>query len=215
MRAIIIASGDIEDERWLKNYIQPGDVVICADGGYNHLVQIGCMPDVIIGDMDSIREKYRADCQHLVHPRKKDETDAQLALDYAIENGFHDIKFLGALGGSRIEHALANVFMLQYAAVHGVEMAIETPVSTITLHRGTTTAILQGRKGDYLSLIPIGGDATGITTQNLEYPLHEGTLYFGVPMGISNILLEDTCSIELQKGILLAILTKADEVDEG
>lgn len=75
--------------------------------------------------------------------------------------------------------------------------------------------MLQGRKGDYLSLIPMGGDATGITTRNLEYPLHNGTLYFGVPMGISNVLLEDICSVELQGGILLAILTKADEVDEA
>jgi len=214
VRAIIIASGDIGNERWLKEYIRPEDVVICADGGYNHLARIGRMPEIIIGDMDSIREEYRADCRHLIHPRKKDETDAQLALDYAIENGYHDVKFLGALGGKRIEHALANVLMLQYAAVHGVKLAIETPVSSITLHQGPTTAILQGHTGDYLSLIPIGGDVTGITTHHLEYSLHDGTLYFGVPMGISNVLMADTCSVELQEGILLAILTKADEVDE-
>lgn len=215
MRAIIIASGEIENERWLKDYIQSDDTVICADGGYNHLVRIGRLPDVIIGDMDSIHEEYRAECQHLVHPRRKDETDAQLALDYALEKGFRKIIFLGALGGKRVEHALANVFMIQYAAAHGAQLTLETEYSSVMLLTGPGTFTVQGRKGDYLSLIPFGGDVIGITTYHLEYPLHNGTLYFGVPMGISNVLLENSCTVELQKGILLTILTKADEVNES
>lgn len=215
MRAIIIASGDIGDDQWLKKYILPEDTIICADGGYNHLARIGQIPDVIIGDMDSIREERRAQCQRFVHPRKKDETDAQLALDYAMEKGFRDVRLLGALGGRRIEHELANVFMLQYAAMHGVQMVIETEFSSIFFYRGPVTFSLHGHRGDYLSLIPIGGDVTGITTHNLEYPLQDGRLRSGVPMGISNVLLDTTFTVELAEGELLVILTKADEVDKG
>lgn len=213
-RAILIANGTIENKIWLAQYLQPKDMIICADGGYNHLAAIGRLPHLIIGDMDSVSAQYCEQCKQLVHPRRKDETDAQLALDYLAEQGYREVHFLGALGGNRPEHALANVFMLQYAAERGVRMTIETDASTISLHQGPETAFFHGSEGDYLSLIPLDGDVTGITTDNLEYPLRDGCLKFGVPMGISNVLLKDVCSVKLSKGKLLAVLTKADGVDE-
>lgn len=213
-RAILIANGAIENKTWLAQYLRSNDMIVCADGGYNHLAAINRLPNLIIGDMDSVSADHCEICEQLIHPRRKDETDAQLALDYLAEQGYREVHFLGALGGNRPEHALANVFMLQYAAERGVRMTIETDVSTVSLHQGPETALFHGTKGDYLSLIPLDVDVTGITTDNLEYPLRNGCLKFGVPMGISNVLLKDVCSVKLSKGKLLAVLTKADGVDE-
>lgn len=213
LRGIIIASGEIRDLNWLKQYLRADDLIVCADGGYNYLAAIHVLPHVIVGDMDSIHEEHWAACKHFVYPRKKDETDAQLALDYAIEQGCSEVCFLGATGGQRVEHEIANILMLQYAALKQVAMRVENESSSIMLYQGPCEITVSGRKGDYLSLIPLGEDAQNVTTYDLEYPLLHGTLIFGVPMGISNVLLENTCRITMEKGKLLVILTKADEVD--
>lgn len=207
MRAIVIANGHIgnlENSRvqtWLY------DLVICANGGAQHALALGLAPDVLIGDLDSLDGDLRArledeGCQVLVHPPRKDETDLELALRYAIDHGVDEILILGALGG-RIDQTLANVLLLALPELEGVKTRIVAGDQEMFLIRGQ--AFIEGQVGDTVSLLPIAGDVTGIAAEGLEYPLQHGTLKFGPTLGISNVLTAPVARVQVEQGLLLCV----------
>ena len=128
MRAIIIANGQIHEGDFYRSLVVPTDLVICADGGASNALALGLQPQVVIGDLDSLDSNLQAQleadgCQVLAHPARKDETDLELALHYAIEHGVDEILILGALGG-RIDQTLANVLLLASPGLRSVRAKI-------------------------------------------------------------------------------------------
>lgn len=209
MRVVIIAAGQpADDEHWAR-WIRPGDLVIGADGGAAQALARGWTPRVVVGDMDSLTEADRSrlegqGCEFIQHPRAKDETDLELALTYAVEQGAREIVILGALGG-RLDHTLANVLLLALPLLGGVPARIVREGEEVLLLRGGQSIRLDGKKGDRVSLLPVGGDACGVTTRGLAWSLRGDTLRFGYSRGVSNEMTGEEAWVDLEEGNLLVV----------
>lgn len=208
MRAIIIAGGRTEGQGW-QRWVRGGDWIIGADGGAARALAWGLVPDLVIGDMDSLPEAARAilvaeGCRFVEHPRAKDETDLELALAHAAQEGAEDIVVLGALGG-RLDHTLANVLLLALPSLAGVSVRIAEGDQEALLARSGETVTLEGAPGDLVSLVPLGGDARDVTTRGLAWVLQGDALRFGSSRGVSNEMTSREARIEVGKGFLLVV----------
>ncbi|MBW2638489.1 MAG: thiamine diphosphokinase [Deltaproteobacteria bacterium] len=208
-KVIIISGGIIEDERFLKERIAEAHdpVIICADGASRQLLAQDIIPAVIIGDMDSVEEdilRYFEERGSKVvrYPKRKDETDTWLAIEYAFNINPDEIIILGALGG-RIDHALANIFLLVKAAEKGVKTKIVDETCELFVVADTVT--ITGNAGDTVSLFPLSSSVSGITLKGFDYPLSDGEMAIGTPFGISNSLAEERGTISVETGYLLVV----------
>lgn len=203
MRAVIIGNGDIKNYDYIKNKINNSDFIICADGGYNHAVKLGIEPDVLIGDFDSAIG-FESVKNRIEYPARKDYTDGELAVMYAADRGYEDI-ILIAMTGNRLDHTMTDIFLLDRCK-KGILIDDNNEIYLLK-----DRLSVNGRKGQTLSIIPINGDACGVTTSGLEYPLDNEILYFGSSRGISNVMLEDKCEITINSGKALVI--KVDKAE--
>jgi thiamine pyrophosphokinase len=213
MKAIIIANGQIHDSDLHRSLITPTDLIVCANGGADNALALGLTPDVVIGDLDSLDSDLQAQlesegCQILAHPARKDETDLELALYYAIEHGVDEILILGALGG-RIDQTLANVLLLALPESRSVKTKIINGRQEVFLIRDEV--LIEGQVGDTLSLLPLTEEVTGIYTEGLEYPLENDTLHLGPARGVSNVLTAPQAWVHVGQGLLLAVIIHNDE----
>jgi len=213
MKVIIIANGQIHDSDFYRSLIAPTDLVICADGGASNALALGLQPQVVIGDLDSFDESLRSQlekrhCQFIVHPARKNETDLELAMKYAAEQGAQEILILGALG-DRLDHTLANVLLLALPELRPVKVKILDGRQEVFLIRDEV--LIEGQVGDTLSLLPLTEEVTGIYTEGLEYPLENGTLYLGPALGVSNTLTAPQARIRIGQGLLLAVMIHNSE----
>lgn len=199
MRAVIVANGKITDFDKIKKHIKSGDRIICADGGYDYAEKLGVIPDIVIGDMDSLGN-VNNETEKIIFPTKKDFTDGEIVLEYASENNFDEIILLGFTGG-RADHMLTNIMMLSRYSDKNIKIIDE--YSEIILAKKEN--IIFGEKGALISIIPVNGDLCGVFTEGLEYPLCGETLYFGEGRGVSNVMLSDKCRIKIQSGCGLII----------
>lgn len=215
MRAIIIAAGQDRNEEDERRWIQEGDLIIGADGGAARALSWGVVPDLVIGDMDSLPDLDRSrlaarGCRFVEHPRAKDETDLELALTHAAEQGAQEIIILGALGG-RLDHTLANVLLLALPVLASGSACIVDGKQEARLLRDGGLAHLEGRPGDLVSLLPLGGDVHGVTTAGLAWTLQNDTLRFGLSRGVSNEMTDAVARVEVGEGFLLVVHGPAPE----
>ncbi|MBC5787886.1 thiamine diphosphokinase [Clostridium facile] len=202
MRAVIITGGSIQNYPAIKQYIQPNDYIICADSGYDHAVKMEITPNLLVGDMDSIHADLPTE-NIRIFPAKKDDTDTEIAISAALEQGCDDILILGGIG-SRMDHTLANILFLKQLHDQKISAKIVNENNEIRLMGSQENITLQGHPGDLLSLIPIT-DCIGVTNKGFEYPLIQEDLPLGTTRGVSNVFLSDTGSISLQNGLLLVM----------
>jgi thiamine pyrophosphokinase len=209
MRAIIVASGRPSHAEAWKRWASTADLIIGADGGAAQALAWGTAPHVVIGDMDSLPDQARASlaaggCEFIVHPRAKDETDLELALSYVVEQGFHEVIIFGALGG-RLDHTIANLLLLALRRFAATQIRIVGDREEALLVRGGSSVAVEGLPGDLVSLLPLGGDASGVTTAGLAWALAGDTLRFGSSRGVSNELTDSTARIAVEYGCLLVV----------
>lgn len=209
-RAVIFANGVLSDPASARAALAGGDVVIAADGGARHCRELGIKPDYLIGDFDSLEpselEQFEAEGVNILrHPARKDYTDLELAIRHAHSLGANEILVLGALG-RRWDQTLANLLLPAAGEYAGLQMRLLDAAQEVLLARSGSQLTLHGQPGDTVSLIPLGGDAHGITTHGLEYPLQQETLYFGTTRGVSNALLSETAMVQLEQGMLLCVV---------
>ena len=209
MRAIIVASGRPTGREAWKSWVSPGDLIVGADGGAAQALAWGVAPHVVIGDMDSLPDQARAvlaagGCEFIVHPRAKDETDLELALSYVVDHGYQEIVVLSALGG-RLDHTLANVLLLALPRLSAVQIRIVDGNEEVLLVGDGRAVTVDGRPGDTLSLLPLGGDAKGVTTAGLAWALDGDPLHFGASRGVSNEMTGSTARIEVREGCVLVV----------
>lgn len=207
MHWILVANGDCDFWPGIGTLLSTAEQVVGVDGGGRHLHRLGLVPTLVIGDMDSIpanilEEYQRAGIGMHLHPPRKDATDLELALELALGNKATKITILAATGG-RLDHTLANLFLLTRCLQAGVEAAIRDRGQTIRLIDRPIR--LHGQPGDTLSLLPLSPQVQTVTLTGLEYPLHEATLYFGTTWGMSNVFTADTAGISLSSGLLLVM----------
>jgi thiamine pyrophosphokinase len=212
LKAFIFANGDANDGPAVRAALDaaPDAWVIAADGGARQAAFFGRHVHTLLGDMDSLAS---AEVDALVgggtqvhrHPAEKDETDLELALTYAASNGATWIRVIGALGG-RLDQTLSNVYLLALPILRNLDVRLLAGGQQAwLLYPGEHT--INGSLDDTLSLIPISGEARGVRTENLYYPLRDETLAFGPARGISNVLTAPQAKVWLQDGVLLAVHT--------
>jgi len=209
MSVLIFANGVIEDVEWIRPYLAAATAVIAADGGTRHLMRLDHLPDVVIGDMDSLPSKAHSWLEaahvHLItHPPAKDETDLELALLYAVENYDEPLRIFGALGG-RLDQMLANILLLAHARLHGRDVQLITAQERAWLIRDYTKIV--GQVGDTISLIPINGDVHVAGTTGLEWPLQDEVLAFSLARGVSNVITAVPATVTLHSGSILCVHT--------
>jgi thiamine pyrophosphokinase len=215
VRAVIFANGELVDPQGVRGMLLPDDLVIAADGGTRHALSVGVVPQVIIGDLDSLSPHDRgkveaAGSRIIAFSRRKDETDLELALRHARAEGATSIIIHAALGG-RLDQTVANLLLLALPDMTEIDVHIVAgPQVAFLIHSGRGEAFVKGRPGDTVSLIPLGGDAIGVTAEGLEWPLHEDTLRFGPARGISNVLVAERAHVRVQQGYLLCVVTRKE-----
>ena len=208
MRVVVVAGGardlDAVPAEW------SGARVVGADSGVDFAYALGLRVEVAVGDMDSISseglERATAEGARIDrHPDEKDQTDLELALDAALQLGATDLLVLG-IGGGRLDHLMANLLLLaspEYAPCRVRAVAGCTRVHVV--RGGQPATELRAELGELLSLLAVGGPATGITTRGLLYSLHGEALAAGTSRGVSNVVESTPASVELEDGTLLAI----------
>jgi thiamine pyrophosphokinase len=214
MRAVLVASGDADaaDARWLHG----ADRVVAVDGGTAWLASVGRRPDMVVGDLDS------ADAATLLalrangvpieeHPAAKDRSDMELAVAGAVAAGADEVVILGALGGPRLDHQLANLTLLLDPGLAQVRDLRIVRGGTLVraLHDGGRIPI-DGPAGAVVTLLPMGGDAVGVRTAGLRYALDGETLAVGRSRGLSNVVEDPPASVSLERGSLLVIETSQE-----
>jgi thiamine pyrophosphokinase len=223
---VILADGEAPT-RSLLDRAWPGwdhdiALVVAADGGAAHAATLGLRVDRWVGDGDSVDPALLGllaaagvDIRRL--PIDKDATDAEVALEAAAEAGAGQVTIIGALGGPRIDHALANVELLGHPAIAGRPAVMyDRDGARLSLlvapdaSGGAVTRAFAGRAGDLVSLVPLGGSARGVTTDGLQFPLRAEELAVGRTRGVSNVRIGTAARITLESGRLLVIETPAN-----
>lgn len=206
-RLIIFANGIIPELESARSLIQSGDVILAADGGSRHVLALGLLPSIIIGDLDSLspddRRRLKAQPVEIQqHPRDKDETDLELALHYACTSGYRKILVVGAVGG-RLDQTLGNLSLLTNPEFAMLNICMDDGVEEVFITRDRCE--LHGRPGDIVSLIPWSGEVRGVCTEGLHWPLRDETLFPDKTRGISNEMENEIAAISQKSGLLLVI----------
>jgi thiamine pyrophosphokinase len=210
---LVLAGGDPVDER-LRGLLPTAATVIAADSGLEQAARLGLRVDIVVGDFDSVdaaalAAAERAGATVERHPAEKDHTDLELALLVARRLGATRVVVAGGWGG-RIDHELANLLLLgspEYGSLHLEAIGAGGRVVAIG-----DRVELTGSPGDLVTLLAVGQPARGVRTTGLRYALNGETLEPGSTRGVSNVLLGTCATVELESGVLLAVLPIAEVV---
>jgi len=219
---VVVADGDVPPRASL-DAAWPGwdadlELVIAADGGLARARAIGLEPGLLVGDLDSLDPALadaaaREGLEILRAPVAKDESDAELALLEAVRRGGSRVTMLGAFGGTRLDHALANLWLLAHPALATAVIVLLDDRSRAFLltapgaDGGPIECELPGPAGATISLLPMGGEVAGITTHGLRYPLRDEPLVVGPARGLSNVRELPDAWVRVGRGRLLVVET--------
>jgi thiamine pyrophosphokinase len=223
--ALILADGDPPDaaalERAWPRWSDGIDLIVAADGGVRYAGALRLGPiDLWVGDGDSLppaglEELRRSGIPIELADAGKDESDTELAVLAALDRGATRLTVLGAFGGPRLDHTLANALLLAHPRLADRSAVLLAPAARVRLLRapgpdGADASLsLAGRRGDLVSLLPFAGPAVGVTTSGLKYPLADEPLEVGPARGLSNVRIGTAATVSLRRGALLVIETPA------
>lgn len=185
----------------LAEDIQHGDHIIAADGGLRHTQALGLTPDKILGDFDSLG--YIPNNARL-YPVEKDDTDTLLAVRLGLELGYREFVLYGSLDGPRLDHTVANFQTLQFLCDHGAAGYLVGRDYIVTVVKNEKIHFLGVPQGT-VSVFCMGPDAEGVTLKGLYYPLENGKLTSGFPLGVSNHFTGEPAEISVENGSLLVM----------
>jgi thiamine pyrophosphokinase len=208
MRAVVFINGTIDDYAAFAPWLMVEDYLVAADGGAHHALALGCRLDAVVGDLDSLEpalvdQLQSAGITIVRYPIAKDQTDLELAIEFALEQGATEIVLLGAVG-DRLDQTLANLLILAQrdwpvllTLVERNQLAqLVRPGQIVTLH---------AQIGDTVSALPLSDVVTGITYTGMRYPLINATLHLGSTRGISNEVSAIPATVTIATGRLLII----------
>jgi len=216
MRAVLVASGetDAADARWLDG----ADRVVAVDGGTAWLASVGRRPDLVVGDLDSADPAQVAALEAEGvpierHATDKDASDTELAVAAVVAAGADEVVILGGLAGPRLDHQLANLTLLADPVLSNVrDLRLVRGGTVVRGLHGGGELVIEGVAADFVTLLPIGGDAVGVRTTGLRYALDGETLSMGRSRGLSNVVVEPPASVSLEGGSLLVIESRGEGV---
>jgi len=197
--ALIVGNGEPPKRELFAACAQEAELILCADGGANTARRYGYAPDYTVGDLDSIAHPLAADRLVLVDPSGHLGTDGQKVLNHAVSLGVTQAVLLG-FTGRRTDHLLGNLSLLKTFADRLALRMVDDYCDIRLIHRGIRFRAAIGQK---ISLCPLNGAATGITTEGLKWPLQSESLIPGVREGISNEVVASPVEIRVEGGDLL------------
>jgi thiamine pyrophosphokinase len=210
MKAVIVAGGEPHPAD--RAQLADADLLVAADAGAGWLVDQGLTPHWVVGDMDSVSPDLLAQLEARGvtierHPTDKNASDVELALDRAVAAGADELVLIGALGGERLDHELANLMLAADEAWTSAprDLSIVRGPTRMRVLRGGGRLDLRGAEGDTATLLPLAGDAVGVRTRGLRYVLNGETLRLGRSRGLSNVVEHAPASVSLENGMLLVI----------
>ena len=206
-RVVIFVNGLMPNFESAKKLLRPDDSLLGVDGGTRLIMELGLMPNLVIGDLDSLTEDdikriNAVNVKMIRYPVDKDETDLELAIQHALGLNPNSIIIVAALGG-RMDQTLANITLLTDSLLSHVDIRLDDGVEEVFFCRNN--AQVSGNIGDTVSLIPWNGDVSGILTAGLKWNLNNETLFSHKTRGISNEMIKETAIIKIQSGLLLII----------
>lgn len=207
---VFLINGELKDPQKVSAEISKDSYIIGVDGGTNHAERLGVVPDVIIGDLDSISPGAlnafsRPGIRILKHPIHKNETDLELALSHSLSFDPARLLFVSGLGG-RIDHTLANVFILLRQDLKDREIEFFDGSTRIHLLAGLGERVIKGVPGKEFSIIPLSSDLLVGSLIGAEWGLYKETLELGSSRGISNLFKDNQLKIELLGGSALLVI---------
>jgi thiamine pyrophosphokinase len=186
----------------LAGGLRRGAVVIAADSGFDLALRLGLLPDLLVGDLDSVAASPQLSAfppqRILRYPRDKDETDAELGLRLFAERGFRKVVLAGG-GGGRLDHLLALAALFER---ENPPSAWYTALERIQRVQGE--ALLSGCRGLRVSFFPLGAGAGGLSSEGLKWPL-DGLQWPRGRGGVSNLVTADPARVRVGRGSLLMI----------
>ena len=207
MQALLVLGGD---EIPLGEYAKEADIIICADSGADSAVRQKIIPDVLIGDMDSISRETlfslkKREVKIIEHPIEKDKTDAEISLDYVKQIGASKVRLVCVEGS--IDHYMGNLYLLLYAKKIGLKAYLET--SDMTVYAVSEEFSFKGESGKRVSVLPADGEITILEPSGLYYALNSPTQILpGQTLGLGNHMTGDECTINILKGTAFVFLEK-------
>jgi thiamine pyrophosphokinase len=195
---LIFNAGDFTE---LIEPIQETDLVLAADGGLKHVQSLGLSPHAVLGDFDSLGY---IPPNATVFPVEKDDTDSMLAVRHGLELGFDRFLLYGSLDGPRLDHTVANFQTLQFLADRNARGYLIGKTQIVTVIKNGSVRFPADAQG-IVSVFCMGADAQGVTLENLKYPMKDGMLSTGFPLGVSNHFIGKEATISVKSGSLLLI----------
>ncbi len=188
----------------LAEEIQKDDYILAADGGLVHVEGLGLTPHGILGDFDSLGYVPHGSA---VFPVEKDDTDAMLAVRKGLEKGYGEFLLYGSLDGPRLDHTVANFQTLQYLCDQGAYGYLIGKDTVVTVVKNGTLRFPATAEG-IVSVFCMGDTARGVTLEGLQYPLVQGALTAGFPLGVSNHFIGQEAVISVTEGSLLVLFDR-------
>lgn len=211
MRYVIISGGHIDDV-FALSYLKGNkyDIMLVADAGMNFCDRNGIVPNVIAGDFDSVASESLSKFSQMdevevlqLNPIK-DDTDTEFVIREAIRRGATEITILGATG-TRLDHVLANVYLLGIGLEAGVKIQLVDAHNRIRMIEDSLEISKEKQFGDFVSVLPVKGDAKGVTLEGMKYPLKDADIACFSSLGVSNEITDLVAKISVKQGTLLVI----------
>lgn len=206
--ACIITGGALSAE-FLEKYLEShkGELIVVVDGALEVTHRLGIQPDFIVGDFDTVNQEllsfYDKDII-LRHPPEKDQTDTELAIETALHAGYDKLVFFGATG-SRLDHSLGNIFLLEGLLKQGICAEILNENNRLYLKNQSFTLYRKNTRGDFLSLLPLSETVEEVTLTGFKYPVENLTFYRERTLGISNEITEEEAKVEFSEGTFIVV----------
>ncbi|TJX67011.1 thiamine diphosphokinase [Soehngenia saccharolytica] len=211
MKALVVSGGNEINKDKLISLCEQNDVIIAADAGVEQLLKINKLPDYLVGDLDSISKKSivylkSQKVKTIVYPKEKDKSDTEIAIDLILPQNPDNITLVSATG-TRIDHSLANIFLLKKLSDLNIDTQIIDNNNIIKLIK-PEQIVSKDETFKYISIIPMCLDGIVITLNGFHYNLTKKHIEFGSSFGISNEIEENVGYIIKHSGEGLLILSK-------
>ncbi len=208
MRAAIFLNGSPDPPDLLRRVAGRADLVVAADGGALHALTAGVVPDLVVGDMDSLGEEgtRRVGERGAAlerHPSRKDKMDGHLAVLAARKRGATDLDLLCAVGG-RLDAVFALPHLLLAAERLGMRATVWAAWGEMFVVEDGCRAVA-GWPGESVSVFPVSGVAGGVTLEGFEYPLEGARIEAGDTLGFHNEMAGGEARVAVGSGALLVI----------
>jgi thiamine pyrophosphokinase len=210
MRAVIVSGGSMTNTGLIREYLAEDGVLIACDSGLNYVFAEGLIPDIILGDFDSVNKEIlnfykNKGCEIVTYPVKKDNTDTELGIFEAEKRGADDIVLLAA-SGSRLDHTIANIHILVPLVKKGLRARLIDEHNILEPIADRLT--FENLNGSYVSLLPLTESAYGVTTHGFEYPLDNAEVTMGTSLTVSNVIVRDDARVSVNGGVLISIVAR-------